>query len=79
MAYKNKVVFTETNKYGCGEADDVYTVREFKDCVDLGYFTDYDGFGYPVKNKLSDSNITISPSRYKDIPKDATHIIWFNR
>ena len=79
--YIEEVKFTSTGNYGCGPADedDVYTIEEFKEYCDTGAFIDYDGFGYPVKDKLSDPSIFIKPSRLDLIPKDATHIIWFNR
>jgi len=81
MAYEKKVTFTKTNQYGCGpeKEDDVYTVEEFKNCVESGAFIDDDGYGYPVKDKKSDSSIIINPSEINMIPPDATHIIWFNR
>ena len=79
--YTSEVKFTETGRYGCGpeEEDDVYTIDEFKSCVHSGAFIDYDGFGYPVKDKKADPKITIVPSCLETIPEDATHIIWFNR
>lgn len=72
MPYIDPVKFTTTDRYGCGprDEDDVYTVAEF---------IDYDGFGYPVKDKLADPYIEIKPSKRKLIPKDATHIVWYNR
>lgn len=80
MSYTKKVKFSEVNTYGCGpDEDDVYTVEGFRNIVGFGGFIDYDGFGYPVKNGLSDEKICIYPSRLKDIPDDATHIVWFNR
>jgi hypothetical protein len=82
MAYDKSVLFSVTNTYGCspkGE-DDVYTVEEFLDHCDNGSFIDYDGFGFPVKDKLSDESIWVKPSNAKEtIPKDATHIVWYNR
>jgi len=79
--YTKEVRFTKTGQYGCGpeNEDDVYTVEEFKDFCKKLLFVDYDGFGYPVKDKKSDITITIVPSRIEEIPEDATHIIWFNR
>ena len=79
--YTEKVRFTKTNQYGCGpdKEDDVYTVDEFKACVASSAFVDSDGFGHPVKDSLSDPSIDIRPSRLKYIPKDATHIVWYNK
>lgn len=81
MAYTKKVNFSSTGNYGCGpkNEDDVYTVKEFKDLCECHAFIDYDGFGHPVKDKKSDQDIMIRPSELERIPKDATHIIWFNR
>ena len=81
MAYTKPVKFTKTNQYGCGpsEESDVYTIEEFKRHCEGASFVDYDGFGYPVKDKMADSTILIKPSRFLEIPSDATHIVWFNR
>lgn len=78
--YTRPVTFTTTNHYGCTPDDDVYTIKEFLEHVESNSFIDYDGWGYPVKNKLADESIPIIPSRAnQDIPKDATHIVWYNR
>jgi hypothetical protein len=81
MAYSTPVKFSSTGNYGCGpdDEDDVYTVDEFKEHVESNMFIDYDGHGYPVKDGLADKSIMIFPSRIKNIPKDATHIVWYNR
>ena len=82
MAYTDPVKFTETNQYGCGpdNEDDVYTIEEFGEQVDDFGFIDSDGWGYPVKDKLADRTIIVKPSSYlADIPKDATHIVWYNK
>jgi hypothetical protein len=82
MSYTNPVKFTVTGSYGCspkGE-DDVYTIEEFLELVECGAFIDYDGFGHPVRDSLSDEDIWVKPSTVKtSIPEDATHIVWFNR
>jgi len=80
--YITKVIFTETNKYGCGPEDenDVYTIEEFREHIKSFAFIDYDGHGYPVKNSLADHSITVKPSTFEeDLPNDATHIVWYNR
>ena len=79
MPYTKEVKFTKTNLYGRGPDDDVYTIEEFKDHCKRGSFIDYDGWGYPVKDKKSDRTIQIQPSTISKIPDDATHIVWFNR
>jgi hypothetical protein len=81
MAYTRPVKFSQTGMYGNdlpGE-DDVYTVDEFKRYCEIGAFIDYDGHGYPVKDKLADESVTVKPSRLSEIPSDATHVVWFNR
>lgn len=79
--YSEPVKFSVTGQYGCGPAceDDVYTIEEFKNLVEIDAFIDYDGYGHPVKNNLADPSIYVLPSKIKDIPKDATHIVWYNR
>ena len=82
MPYDQRVKFSATNRYGNGpnNEDDVYTVAEFLSHCDGGSFVDYDGYGHPVKDGLRDGNIWIYPSSARsDIPKDATHIVWYNR
>jgi hypothetical protein len=58
-------------------ADGYLLTREefIEDCKNK-FFTDYDGYGYPVKNGKV-ATIKIFPSQL-NIPEDATHIIWFN-
>jgi hypothetical protein len=58
---------------------DIFTLEEFRDAVRQGYLIDYDGYGYPMKDDLVDDFQKIFPSDMISIPKDATHIIWFNR
>ena len=79
--YTEKVQFTSTGNYGCGPKgeDDVYTIEEFKGLCECKAFIDYDGFGYPVKDNKADEEIVIKPSKLNRIPKDATHIVWYNR
>jgi len=80
MAYTEPVKFSKTNCYGCGHEDDVYTVAEFIQAVESGAFIDYDGYGHPVRDGMSDTSIVICPSTAaEDIPSDATHVVWFNR
>lgn len=58
---------------------DLMTVKDFVEACKIGAFIDYDGMGHPVKGKRMMGGMTISPSKLKEIPKDATHILWFNR
>ena len=57
---------------------DLMTVEDFKEEVRSGGFVDYDGFGHPVKNGLSAPDY-ILPSTSAEIPRDATHIVWYNK
>jgi hypothetical protein len=79
--YDSPVKFSATGRYGNGlqDEDDVYTIEEFIDNCKCTAFTDFDGFGFPVKDNLADENIVITPSQLSRIPKDATHIVWYNR
>ena len=79
--YRDPVKFSSTNNYGCGpkDEDDVYTVEEFKEQCASGGFADSDGFGHPVKNGKADPSCLIYPSAWDQIPKDATHIVWYNK
>lgn len=53
-------------------------VKRFRaSCAD-GAFIDYDGHGHPVRDGMMADDM-VFPSRYQDVPKDATHIMWFNR
>ena len=81
MPYTEPVKFTVTGRYGCGpkDEDDVYTVDEFRRYCETHLFTDYDGFGHPVRERLANPNIWIKPSGLVGIPADATHIVWYNR
>lgn len=82
MSYRDLVRFTKTNRFGCGpiREDDVYTIEEFKEACADGMFVDDDGWGYPVnEDARSDRSIVIRPSTLARIPKDATHIVWYNR
>lgn len=58
---------------------DIMTLEDFRNAVRKGYLIDYDGYGYPMKDDLVDDFLKIFPSDMISIPKDATHIIWFNR
>ncbi len=67
---------------------DVMTVQEYLDCVNCGGFVDDDGMGdvardgliAPAEMKSNGWPAWLRPSdgdRY--IPKDATHVVWYNR
>jgi len=57
---------------------DLMSVNEWKRCVRLGGFIDYDGFGHAVKDNLMTKE-QYYPSQMNEVPKDATHIMWYNR
>ena len=79
--YTDPVVFTSTGNYGSGpqDEDDVYTVDEFRRYCQTDLFTDYDGSGHPVRERLANRKIDVWPSKLNRIPDDATHIVWYNR
>ena len=64
---------------------DLMPVAEWLETCENGNFIDYDGYGYPVQLDadgfpLMDDLIRLFPSeRHLTLPKDATHILWFNR
>lgn len=57
---------------------DLIAREEWLHAVHHGYFIDYDGFGYPVKDNLM-SKTRIYPSIADQLPADATHVMWYNR
>jgi hypothetical protein len=68
--YSNKIDMSD---------DSVMEISEFMTCVRDKLFIDYDGYGHPVKEGKEDSTIIVYPSGTIAIPKDATHINWYNR
>ena len=55
------------------------TVDEFhKQVADRG-LSDVDGYGHPVCCRFFAPDVVIRPSTRKQIPKNATHILWFQR
>jgi hypothetical protein len=67
------------------EIGDLMTVKDFIEEVNTGSFIDYDGFGYlaTLTHMLDKYECRIYPSMitYQKllIPKQFTHILWFNR
>lgn len=59
---------------------DIIPIDVFKDCVETGFFIDYDGHGqaYDVDKKVSYGPI-IRPSTVHLIPDTVTHIDWYNK
>lgn len=53
---------------------DIFTVAEWKKSVRDGYFTNWDGSGYWVKDNLSSDDEVFSTRSL-----DATHVIWYNK
>lgn len=61
------------------EYGDPMTVEDFIANCEAGAFVDYDGFGTPAKGYKMNDDFCITPSTRHLIPKDATHIVWYNR
>lgn len=57
---------------------DMLTIDEFNGMCDYDAIIDDDGYGHPVKDGFVDDSWKVYPST-RDIPIDATHILWFNR
>jgi hypothetical protein len=58
---------------------DLMTVDDFKEACGVGAFIDYDGYGHPVKDGKMSREVDVLPSKRDKIPKDATHVMWFNK
>ena len=61
---------------------DVMTREDWLDGVQCNAFIDYDGCGNPAKmvdGVMKMAGGTIRPSTAHLLPKDATHIVWYNR
>jgi hypothetical protein len=58
---------------------DVMTVENFIKCCEIGGFIDSDGEGFPIKDGKVAHDCFVKPSRRALLPKDATHVIWFNK
>lgn len=56
---------------------DVYTLEEFKQCVETGCFIPDDGSGYFMKNDREESNISVWST--DEAPSWATHVSWYNK
>jgi hypothetical protein len=71
---KPHVAYTEPLEEDEG---DLFTVNEFLISVNDGCLIDYDGYGYAVKDGKK-SKYVVLPSESDLIPKDATHVVWYN-
>jgi hypothetical protein len=71
----------EYGNYSCeiGTIGRVMAIEEFKTACINKSFIDYDGHGHPAKDGGMDPMIEVKPSLLFLIPKDATHIVWYNR
>ena len=57
------------------EAEDhIMTVKEWLSSVKEGYFGNYDGYGYWMKDGLACRDEVFSSE-----PLDATHVVWYNK
>lgn len=61
------------------DSGDLMTVSDFIEGCELTLFTDDDGYGYPVKDGKTTSSFIVVPSKRTLMPKDATHVLWFNK
>jgi len=57
----------------------VMAAEDFRNSCAVGAFIDYDGHGYYVINDTVYTHLTVRPSRVGRIPKEATHVVWFNK
>ena len=60
---------------------DLMTMEEFVDCVKMGGFIDYDGYGkYALEDMVSNKVITPSEVKYqRNLLHGFTHVVWYNR
>jgi hypothetical protein len=62
------------------ELDKAMGIQEFKDCVENKVFRSYEGgYAFAVQDGLQDSSVKIYADELKNIPFDATHIIWYSK
>lgn len=65
------------------EGSHVMTLDEFRKAAEIHAYIDYDGYGH-LATETEVSNVETWPSKFlkteeKDLPKWATHIVWYNR
>lgn len=59
---------------------DVYGFYDFLEHVQNSWLTDSDGSGAPAKDGMVDDDWNINPSEFpENMPKDATHVVWYNK
>jgi hypothetical protein len=76
MGLRQMEIISEEDKMDC-----LIKIEEFIKCVDIGFFIDYDGFGY-LATETHQSDIRVYPSSIKEEASNqawATHIVWYNR
>jgi len=59
--------------------DEVMTVQDYLSDVEDDLLMDYDGYGYPVRDGLEARTAIYPSDGMTTIPKDATHISWYNK
>ena len=79
----NKYLLEKAKYKDIPEYGNLMTIEEWLEDVNAGYLIDYDGYG-ELSYKDKTSSITISPSDIKDkskkeLLKNFTHIVWYNR
>lgn len=52
----------------------VMTVKEWEKAVKDGWFGNYDGSGYWMKDRMKCNDEVFS-----SLPEDATHVAWYNK
>lgn len=61
----------------CLNSEDIMTVEEFLNEFEFGYNSD--GTAYPMKDGLEDIDAAFSKDCLWRLPKDATHVSWYNK
>ena len=58
---------------------DVFTIKEFAEMLEMGAFTDDDGYGFLVEGNIVDDRYIYPSTFFETNLEKATDIIWFNR
>lgn len=73
LTIKTQIVMRQYNREVPDYAD-IFTVEEWNQSVKDGWFNNYDGDGYWVKD-----NMQCSDEVFSSQPEDATHVAWYNK
>lgn len=76
--YCKKELREKSNGYGCG---DLMAIDEFKEAVDNGWFSDYDGHGRGIDENGYVIDKLIFPSMVEEgtIPNKIKGVVWYNK